>query len=133
MRDRPKRMTSNLIELNKFMSSDTRIRTPSNGSSGNERHNVIKGRYLGVRVDRLLYQRYTKSRGHYLGSNDTLFTLYPTSHILSLGIIGVDREVRVLGSTQLEEDAQSPKVVANPYSQSSYVSQGLTHLRSDYA
>ena len=89
MRDRPKGMTSNsekqIIELNKLMSSDTRIKTPSNGSTGDVRHNLIKGRDLGVRIDWLPYQRYTKSRGHYLRSNDILFTSYPTLHILNVG------------------------------------------------
>ena len=55
MRDAPKRMTSNpekqIIELSKLMSSDTRIGTPSNGSTGDVRHNLIKGRDLGVRID----------------------------------------------------------------------------------
>ena len=69
------------------MSSDRRIGTPSNGSTGNMRHDLIKGRDLGVRIDWLPYQRYTKSSGHYKRSNDILFTPYPTSHILSVGII----------------------------------------------
>ena len=97
MRDRSNGMTRNLkkqiIELSKLMGCDTRISTPTDGSIGDERHNVIKRRGLSVRVHRLLYQRYTKSRGHYCWSNDILFTPYPTSHILSVGIIGVDREV----------------------------------------
>ena len=97
VRDRPNRVTSNpkklIIELCKLMSSDTRIRTPSNGSTSNVRHDLIKGRDLGVGIDRLLCQSYTKSRGHYLRCNDILFTLYPTHHILNVGIIGVDREV----------------------------------------
>ena len=79
MRDRPNKVTSNLekqiIELSKLMSSDTRIETPSNGSTGNVRHDLIKGRDLGVRIDWLPYQRYTMSRGHYLRCNDILFTL----------------------------------------------------------
>ena len=90
-------MTSNpekqIIELCKLMSSDTRISTLSNGSIGDVRHDLIKGRDPRVRIDWLLYQRYTKSRGLYLRCNDILFTPYPTHHILSVGIIGVDREV----------------------------------------
>jgi len=90
-------MTRNLkkqiIELSKLMRSDTRISTPTNDSTGEKRHNVIKRRGFSVRVHKLLYQRYTKSRGHYGWSNDILFTSYPTPHILSVGIIGVDREV----------------------------------------
>ena len=89
VRDRPKRMTSNLekqiVELCKLISSDIRIRTPSNGSIGNVRQDLIKGRVLIIRIDRLLYQRYTKSRGHYLRSNDILFFFYPTLHKLNVG------------------------------------------------
>ena len=82
------------------MGCDMRISTPTNGSIGDERHDVIKRRGLNVRVHSLLYQRYTKSRGHYSRSNDTLFTPYLTPHILSVGIIGVDREVRIELSNQ---------------------------------
>ena len=99
MRDRPNRMTRNpekqVIELNKLMGGDTRINTPTNGSTSEIRHNVIERRGLRIRVHRLSYQRYTKSKGHYKGSNDILFTPYPTHHIVSVGIIGVDREVRI--------------------------------------
>ena len=104
MRDRPNRMTRNLekqiIKLSKLMGSDMRISIPTNGSTGDERHDVIKKRGLSVWVHGLLYQRYTKSRGHYRRSNDILFTPYPTPHILSVGIIGVDREVRIELSNQ---------------------------------
>ena len=89
-----------IIELSKLMSSDTRIGTPSNGSTNNVRHDLIKGRVLSVWTNRLLYLMYTKSSGHYRRSNDILFTPYPTLHILSVGIIGVDREVRVELSNQ---------------------------------
>ena len=69
MRDRLNRMTRNLekqiVELNKLMGSDTRISTPTNGSTGDERHNVIKRRDLSVWAHELLYQRYTKNRDHY--------------------------------------------------------------------
>ena len=82
------------------MRCDTRINTPTNGSIGDERHDVIKRRGLGVRVHELLYQRYTKSRGHYSKCNDILFTPYPTPHILSVGIIEVNREVRIEFSNQ---------------------------------
>ena len=97
MRDRPNGMIRNsekqIVELNKLMGSDTRISTPTNGSTGDERHNVIKRKGLSVWVHRLPYQRYTKSSGHYRRSNNILFTPYPTPHILSVGIIEVDREV----------------------------------------
>ena len=104
MRDRPNGMTRNpekqIIELNKLMRSDTRISTPTNGSTSDKRHDVIKRRGLSVKVHRLIYQRYTKSRGHYSWSNDILFNPYPTPHTLSVGIIGVDREVRIELSNQ---------------------------------
>ena len=96
MRDRPNEMTRNLekqIELSKLMGCDTRISTPTNGSTSDERYDVIKRRGLNVWVHNLLYQRYTKSRGHYNKSNDILFTPYPTPHILSVGINEVDKEV----------------------------------------
>ena len=104
MRDRPNRMTRNpeeqIIELSKLMKGGMRISTPLNGSTNDVRHNVIERRDLGVRIDRLLYQRYMKSRGHYLRSNDILFTHYSTRHILDIRIIRVDREVRVELSNQ---------------------------------
>ena len=97
MRDRSYTMTRNpekqIVELNKLMGSDTRINTPTSGSTSDKRHNVIKERDLSVWVHGLLYQRYAKSKGRYLRSNDILFTPYPTSHILSVGIVRVDREV----------------------------------------
>ena len=99
MRDRLNRMTRNpekqIIEFSKLMRSDTRISTPTDGNTGNERHDVIKVRGLSVWVHGLLYQRYTKSKGHYSRSNDIFFTPYSTPHILSVGFIGVDREVRI--------------------------------------
>ena len=62
-------MTRNLekkiIELSKLMRGDTRISTSLNGSTSDVRHNVIKKRGLSVWVHELLYQRYTKSKGHY--------------------------------------------------------------------
>ena len=98
MRDGPevtRGLEKQIIELSKFMGCDTRISTLTDGSTGDERHNVIKRRDLSLRVHRLLYQRYTKSRGRYCWSNDILFTPYPTPRILSVGIIGEDREVRI--------------------------------------
>ena len=64
------------------------------------RHNVIKRRGLSVWVHGLLYQRYTKSSGHYRRCNDILFTPYPTHHILDVGIIELDKEVRIELSNQ---------------------------------
>ena len=82
------------------MGSDMRISTPTHGSTSDERHNLIKRRGLGVWVYRLLYQGYTKSRGHYCWSNDILFIPYPTPHILYVGIIGVDIKVQIELSNQ---------------------------------
>ena len=60
MRDRPNGMTRNpekqIIELNKLMRSDMRISTPTNGSTSDKRHDVIKRRGLSVRYTGL----YTK-------------------------------------------------------------------------
>ena len=104
VRDGLDRMTRNLkkqiIELSKLMRGDTRISTPLNGSTSDEWHDVVKRKGLIIRTDRLLYQRYTKSRGHYLRSNDILFSPYPTIHKLNVGWSGVDREVRVELSDQ---------------------------------
>ena len=104
MRNRPNTMTRNpkeqIIELNKLMCGNLRISTPTNGSTSNKRHNVINERNLYVRVHRLLYQRYTKSRSHYLISNDKLFTPYPSLHIVKVGIIRMDKEVWIKLSNQ---------------------------------
>ena len=84
MRDRLNTMTRNpekqIIELSKLSRGNPRISTLTNGSTGDKGHDVIKRRRLCVRVHKLLYQRYTKSRGHYSRSNDILFTPYPTLH-----------------------------------------------------
>ena len=88
-------LKKHIVELSKLKKGDTMISAPTNGSTGDEWHNVIKVRGLSVRVHRLLYQRYTKSRGHYLRSNNILFTLYPTFHKLNVGIIEVNRGVWV--------------------------------------
>ena len=97
--DGPDRMTRNLekqlMNLGYHIGGNLRISTPLNGSIGEIWHNVIKRRGLIVRVDWLSYQRYPKSRGHYWRSNDILFTPNPTHHILSVGIIRMDKEVRV--------------------------------------
>ena len=104
MRDGLDRVTKNpkkqIIKLGKLMGCDMRISTPIDGSTSDERHNVINRKGLSVRVHRLIYQRCTKSRGHYCWSNDILLTLYPTPHILSVGINRVDREVRIELSNQ---------------------------------
>jgi len=65
MRDRPNGVTRNLekqiIELSKLMGSDMRIISPTNGSTGDERHDIIKGRGFNVRVHGMSYQRYSMS------------------------------------------------------------------------
>ena len=48
----------------------------------------------------MLELKHPKSRGYYCRSNGVLFTPYPTSYKLNVGIIGVDREVRVELSDQ---------------------------------
>ena len=82
-----------VIELNKLMCGNSRINTPTNGSASMKRHDVIERRNLCVRIHKLLYQRYTKSRSHYLKGNKKLFTPYPSLHIVNVRTIGVDREV----------------------------------------
>ena len=103
VRDRPNRMTRNLekqiIELSKLMRSDTRISSPIDGSTDDKRHDVIKRKGLSVWVQGLLYQKYTKSRGHYYWSNDILFTLYPTPHILGIKLWR-EQKNRMLGLSQ---------------------------------
>ena len=89
-----------VIELDKLMCGNSRISTPTNGSTSMKRHDVIERRNLCVRIHRLLYQRYTKSRSHYLKGNDKLFTLYPSLHIVNVRTIGVDREVWIKLSNQ---------------------------------
>jgi len=97
VRNRPNVMARNpeeqIVELSKLMYGNPRISTPTNGSTRKKRHNVVNGRKLCVRIHRLLYQRYIKSRSHYLTGNDKLFTLYPGLHIVNVEIIGVDKEV----------------------------------------
>ena len=104
MRDRPDTMTRNpkeqIIELSKLMSSNPRISTPTNGSTGEKWHDVIIGRNFCVRIHRLLYQRYFESCSHYLMGNDKLFTPYPSLHKVNIGVIDVNREVWVKLSNQ---------------------------------
>ena len=89
-----------IMNLGQFIRGNSRISTPLNGSTSEIWHNVIKWRALIIKVHKMLYLRHPKSRVHYRRSNDILFTPYPTLHKLSVGIIGVDREVRVELSNQ---------------------------------
>ena len=92
-----------IIELSKLMRDDTMISTPLNGSTSDEWHDVVKMRDLIIRINKLLYQRYTKSRDHYLRSNDILFSPYPTLHKLNVGWSGVNnlrsKLLQISGST----------------------------------
>ena len=103
MRDGPDGMARNpekeIMSLSQLVRGDLRIRTPLDRSTSNKWHNVIKGRRLIIWIDRMLNQWYPKSSNHYRRSNGVLITLYLTSH-KSVGIIGVDREVRVELSDQ---------------------------------
>ena len=104
VRNRPNAMTRNpkvqIIELSKLMCCNPRISTTTNGSTSKKRHNVVNGRKLYVRIHRLLYQRYPKSKSHCLKGNDKLFALYLSLHIVNVGIIGVNREVWIKLSNQ---------------------------------
>jgi len=103
-RDGPDRMARNpekeIINLGQLVRGDPRNRTPLDRRPSKIWHNVIKWRGLIIRINRLTYQRYPKSRGYYWRSNGALFTPYPTHHILYVGIIGVNREIRVEISNQ---------------------------------
>ena len=103
MRDGPNQMARNpkkeIMNLGQLMRGDPRIRTALDRSPNKISHDVIKGKRLIVRIDRMLDHRHPKSRGHYRRSYGVLFTSYPTFH-QSVGIIGVDKEVRVELSNQ---------------------------------
>ena len=82
MRYRPQGMTrypkEKIGSLSKLSRSDPRIRTPLDRSPSDIRHNVVQGRRLIIRIDRVLDQRYPKSIIHYPRSNGILYTSYPT-------------------------------------------------------
>ena len=103
MRDRPKRMTSNpkeeIMNLSELSSGDSRIRTSLDRRPNDIRHDVIQGRRLIIRVDRMMDHQNPKGISHYRRGNGVPYTLYPTPH-KSVGIIGVDREVRIELSNQ---------------------------------
>ena len=54
----PKEKISSLTEFSK---SDSRIRTLSDRSPGDVRHDVVQGRRLIIGIDKVLDQRYPKS------------------------------------------------------------------------
>ena len=96
MRDRPKRMTSNpkekMVNLYEFSSSDLRIRTPLDRRPSDIKHDVVQGKRLIIRVDRMLDHWYPKSISHYQRGNGVPYTPYLTPH-KSVSIIGVNRKV----------------------------------------
>ena len=104
VRDGSNRMARNLekeiINFGQLVRSDLRINTPLDRRPNKIWHNIIKGRRLIVRIDRMLDLKHPKSKGHYRRSNGVLFTPNPTLHVLSFGIIGVDRKVQVELSDQ---------------------------------
>ena len=78
MRDGPDGMEKNskkqIMNLGQLMRSDLKINTPLNGSTSQIWHNVIEWRRLINRIDKMLYLRHPKSKGHYCRSNGILFT-----------------------------------------------------------
>ena len=96
-------MTSNpkekIVNLSELSSRDPRIRTPLDKRPNDIRHDVVQGRRLIIRVDRMLDHWHPKSINHYRRGNSVPYTQYPTPH-KSVGIIGMDREVRIELSDQ---------------------------------
>ena len=84
MRDRPKRMTSNpkeeIMNLSEFNSADMRIRTPLDRRPNDIRYDVIQGRRLIIRVDRMLDHWHPKGISHYRRGNGIPYTSYLTPH-----------------------------------------------------
>ena len=82
MRDRPQGMScypkEKIGSLSELSRSDPRIRTPSDKSPGDVRHDIVQRRRLIIGIDRVLDQRYPKSISHYPRSNGILYTSYPT-------------------------------------------------------
>ena len=78
MRDRPKRMTGNpkekIVNLSELNSSNPRIRTPLDKRPSDIRHDVVQGRRLIIRVDRMLDHWYPKSISHYRRGNGVPYT-----------------------------------------------------------
>ena len=69
MRDRPKRMTNNpkerIMNLSELSNGDPRIRTPLDRRPSDIRHDVVQGRRLIIRVDRMLDHWHPKGISHY--------------------------------------------------------------------
>ena len=88
-------MQKKIMNLGQLVRSDSRISTPLDRRSSKIWNDVIEGRGLIIGIDKLMNQRYPKSRGHYRRSNDVLFTPYPTLYKLSVRVNGVNREIRL--------------------------------------
>ena len=103
MRDRPKRMTSNpkekIMNRSELSRGDPRIKTPLDRRPSDIRHDVIQGRRLIIWVDRITDHWYSKGISHYQRGNCVPYTQYPTPYE-SVGIIGVDKNVRIELSNQ---------------------------------
>ena len=84
----------NIMNQSELSSGDPRIKTPLNRRPSDIRHDVIQGRRLIIRVDRMPDHWYPKGINHYRMSNGVPYTPYPTPH-KSVGIIRVDREVQI--------------------------------------
>ena len=84
MRDRSKRMTSNpkeeIMNLNELNSGDPRIRTPLDRRPSDIRHDVVQGRRLIIRVDRMLDHWHPKGISHYRRGKGVPYTPYLTPY-----------------------------------------------------
>ena len=92
------------MNLSELSDSDPKIRTPLDRRPSDVRHDVVQGRGLIIRINRMLDHWHPKGIGHYRRGNGVPYTLYPTHH-KSVGIIGVDRE----DLAHLKEPFSQPK------------------------
>ena len=88
-------MTSNpkeeIMNRSELSSGDPRIRTLLDRRPSDIRHDVIQGKRLIIRVNRMLDHWHPKGSSYYRRGNGVPYTPYPTPHE-SVGIIGVDKE-----------------------------------------
>ena len=88
-------MTSNpkeeIMNCSELSSGDPRIRTLLDRRPSDKRHDVIQGKRLIIRVDRMLDHWHPKGSSYYRRGNGVPYTPYPTPHE-SVGITGVDKE-----------------------------------------
>ena len=84
MRDTLKRMTSNpkeeIMNLSELSNGNPRIRTPLDRRPSDIRHDVVQGRRLILRVDKMLDHWHPKGINHYRRGNGVPYTPYPTPH-----------------------------------------------------